>query len=90
MGPMVIYGHFGFDRIWGQDWLRWAQWWFGTHLALGANGLLPLAPFGLIGLGQKGPKWPTDRRPWLTDCGPSLRPTDHRGCRGPKWRPKAI
>ncbi|MBW0536302.1 hypothetical protein O181_076017 [Austropuccinia psidii MF-1] len=27
----------------GQDWLRWAQLWFGTHLALGACGLPPLA-----------------------------------------------
>ncbi|MBW0508895.1 hypothetical protein O181_048610 [Austropuccinia psidii MF-1] len=61
LGPEGLMAILGFDGIWGQDWLRWAQLWFGTHLALGANGLPPLAPFGLIGLGQKGPKWPMDR-----------------------------
>ncbi|MBW0482612.1 hypothetical protein O181_022327 [Austropuccinia psidii MF-1] len=47
-----------FMAILGQDWLRWAQ------LALEANGI---PPFGLIGLGQKGPKWPTDRGIWTVD-----------------------
>ncbi|MBW0574809.1 hypothetical protein O181_114524 [Austropuccinia psidii MF-1] len=46
--------------IYGQDWLRW------THLALLADGL---PPFGLIGLGQKGHKWPTDCGPRPTACG---------------------
>ncbi|MBW0549554.1 hypothetical protein O181_089269 [Austropuccinia psidii MF-1] len=56
MGPMVVYGHFGAMVICLQIWLRWA------HLALGASGLPPLAPFGLIGLGQKRPNWPMDHR----------------------------
>ena len=28
----------------------------------------PLAPFGLIVLGQKGTNWPTDHRPQPMDC----------------------
>ncbi|MBW0551616.1 hypothetical protein O181_091331 [Austropuccinia psidii MF-1] len=62
--PKWIQGVFGpiwVQGIGGQKWLRWAQLWFGTHLALGARWLPPLAPFGLIGLGQKGPNPPTDR-----------------------------
>ncbi|MBW0581960.1 hypothetical protein O181_121675 [Austropuccinia psidii MF-1] len=58
MGPEGLYGHFGFDVIWGEEWLRWAQLWFGTHMTLRASGLPPLAPFGLIVLGQKGLDWP--------------------------------
>ncbi|MBW0482013.1 hypothetical protein O181_021728 [Austropuccinia psidii MF-1] len=49
----------------------------GPNCGLGTH----LAPFGLIGLGQKGPKWPTD-------C--ESRPTGHRSHRGPKWPKKAI
>ncbi|MBW0572421.1 hypothetical protein O181_112136 [Austropuccinia psidii MF-1] len=36
-----------------------------------------MPPFGLIGLGQKGPNWPTDRM-------------DRRSHRGSKWPKKAI
>ncbi|MBW0481285.1 hypothetical protein O181_021000 [Austropuccinia psidii MF-1] len=63
-GPEGLMAILGFDGIWGQDWLRLA------HLAFGANGLPPLAPFGLIGLGQKGPKCPTDRDygPWTVEA----------------------
>ncbi|MBW0592476.1 hypothetical protein O181_132191 [Austropuccinia psidii MF-1] len=41
----------------------------------------PPAPFGLIGLGQKGPKWPTDRE---------SQPTGRRSRGGLKWPKKAI
>ncbi|MBW0566493.1 hypothetical protein O181_106208 [Austropuccinia psidii MF-1] len=44
--------------------------WFGTHLALRASGLPPLAPFGLIRLNQKGPDWPMDRGASTVDYGP--------------------
>ncbi|MBW0511953.1 hypothetical protein O181_051668 [Austropuccinia psidii MF-1] len=64
MGPEGLMVILAFDGIWGQDWLRWVQLWFGTHLASGANGLPSLAPFDLIGVGQKGPNWPTAYRPW--------------------------
>ncbi|MBW0464010.1 hypothetical protein O181_003725 [Austropuccinia psidii MF-1] len=89
-GSYGFYGHFGvqrvFGQIWvqgvgGQNWLRWVQFWFGTHLALGARWLPPLDPFSLIGLGQKGPNTPTDRGLW---------PTGRRSRRGPKWPNKAI
>ncbi|MBW0583076.1 hypothetical protein O181_122791 [Austropuccinia psidii MF-1] len=95
IGSYGIYGQNGVDEVFGlfwvqesggQKWLRWAQLWFGTHLDLGPRWL---APFGLIGLGQKGPKWPTD-------CG--LRTAAHGpwavgavgGLNGPKrpFRPK--
>ncbi|MBW0529065.1 hypothetical protein O181_068780 [Austropuccinia psidii MF-1] len=56
----------------------------GSECGLGPTWLPPLAPFGLIGLGQKGPEWPTDR----TDRRP--RPTGDRSRRGPKWPKKAI
>ncbi|MBW0566906.1 hypothetical protein O181_106621 [Austropuccinia psidii MF-1] len=56
------------------------QLWFGTHLALGARWLPPLAPFGLIGLGQKGPNWPADCGPWAVRAAGGLNgPKDHLG-----------
>ncbi|MBW0541862.1 hypothetical protein O181_081577 [Austropuccinia psidii MF-1] len=42
---------------------------------LGPRWLPPLAPFGFIGLGQKGPKWPTDCGTWPTVRG--LRTAAH-------------
>ncbi|MBW0591305.1 hypothetical protein O181_131020 [Austropuccinia psidii MF-1] len=89
IGSYGFYGHFGVQGIDGQNWLRWAQLWLGTHLALGARWLPPLAPFGLIGLGQKGPNWPTDQGPWTMNYGP--RPVEAvGGLNGPKspFRPK--
>ncbi|MBW0590770.1 hypothetical protein O181_130485 [Austropuccinia psidii MF-1] len=53
----------------------------GPNCGLGASGPPPLATFGLIGLGQKGPNWPTDCGIWTMDRG---------GHRGPKWPKKAI
>ncbi|MBW0554207.1 hypothetical protein O181_093922 [Austropuccinia psidii MF-1] len=70
IGSYGFYGHFDVQRVCGQNWLRWAQLWFGSHLALGARWLPPLAPFGLIVLGQKGPNWPMDRGPWTVNYGP--------------------
>ncbi|MBW0559385.1 hypothetical protein O181_099100 [Austropuccinia psidii MF-1] len=67
IGSYGFYGQFGVQGIDGQRWLRWAQLWFGTHLALGARWV---PPFGLIGLGQKGPNWPTHRGPWTVHYGP--------------------
>ncbi|MBW0475134.1 hypothetical protein O181_014849 [Austropuccinia psidii MF-1] len=55
-----VFGQFWVQGIGDKKWLRWAQLWFGTHLALEARWLPPFAPFGLIGLGQKGPNWPMD------------------------------
>ncbi|MBW0565076.1 hypothetical protein O181_104791 [Austropuccinia psidii MF-1] len=66
--------NFGSKGFGDQFWLRCVQLWFGTYLALGARWL---HPFGLIGLGQKGPNWPTDRM-------------DHRSHRGSEWPKKAI
>ncbi|MBW0510872.1 hypothetical protein O181_050587, partial [Austropuccinia psidii MF-1] len=59
-------GSYGFHGIDGQNWLRWVQFWFGTHLALGARWF---PPFGLIELGQKGPNWPTDHGLWTVNYG---------------------
>ncbi|MBW0489687.1 hypothetical protein O181_029402 [Austropuccinia psidii MF-1] len=43
----------------------------GPNCGLGASRLPPLAPFGLIGLGQKGPNWPVDRdEPLMKRGGP--------------------
>ncbi|MBW0570405.1 hypothetical protein O181_110120 [Austropuccinia psidii MF-1] len=55
LGVMVIVAKIG---------PRWAQLWFGTHLALRDSGLPPLAPLCIIGLGQKGPDWPADCSTW--------------------------
>ncbi|MBW0591796.1 hypothetical protein O181_131511 [Austropuccinia psidii MF-1] len=71
--------------------------WFGTHLALGARWLPPLAPFGLIGLGQKGPKRPADRGTWPTDHGLRTvgglngpRPPNEKGGPGDPPDPKSM
>ncbi|MBW0585795.1 hypothetical protein O181_125510 [Austropuccinia psidii MF-1] len=78
-GSYGFYGHFGVQRVFGQilvqgidvqNWLRWAQLWFGTHLALGARWLPALAPFGRNELGQKGPNTPMDCGPLTMNYGP--------------------
>ncbi|MBW0546665.1 hypothetical protein O181_086380 [Austropuccinia psidii MF-1] len=64
-GPRPNWGLWWFLAILGvmvivaKVWLRWAQLWFWTHLALRASSL---PPFGLYGLGQNGPDWPTGHR----------------------------
>ncbi|MBW0480510.1 hypothetical protein O181_020225 [Austropuccinia psidii MF-1] len=49
-GSYGIYGQIGVQKVFGQ-------------FFLGARWLPPSAPFGLIGLGQKGPNWPADHGP---------------------------
>ncbi|MBW0580881.1 hypothetical protein O181_120596 [Austropuccinia psidii MF-1] len=63
IGVQKVFGQFWVQGIGDQFWLRLVQLWFGTHLALRDQWLPPLAPFGSIGLGQKGPNWPADRSP---------------------------
>ncbi|MBW0590349.1 hypothetical protein O181_130064 [Austropuccinia psidii MF-1] len=57
----------------------------GSNCGLGPTWLPPFATFGLIGLGQKGPNWPTDGGPQTTNQGPWAVKR-----RGPKWPKYAI